>query len=60
MPATPMENGPVQGRKGVNSRMSGVSTAKAKRPIATVGRPSSTSRIGLTIRRTRGLAYSDR
>ena len=36
----------------------GVSTARAKNPNATVGTPARTSRIGLTVLRTRGLAYS--
>ena len=38
----------------------GVITVSAKNPSTTLGMPASTSRMGLTILRTRGEAYSER
>ena len=38
--------------------ISGRMKVRAKKPIATVGMPARISSIGLTILRTRGLAYS--
>ena len=35
-------------------------TVSAKKPSTTLGMPASTSRMGLTVRRTRAEAYSDR
>ncbi len=39
---------------------SGVITVSAKNPSTTLGIPASTSRIGLTVLRTFGVAYSAR
>ena len=39
---------------------SGVITVSAKNPSTTLGMPARISRIGLTVRRTFGVAYSDR
>ena len=38
----------------------GVSESMAKNPSTIVGMPASSSRIGLTVRRTRSCAYSER
>ncbi len=38
----------------------GVSESMAKKPSTIVGMPASSSRIGLTVRRTRSCAYSER
>ena len=38
----------------------GLMKVRAKKPSTTLGMPARISRIGFTVRRTRGLAYSDR
>ena len=50
--------GPCPRNSGQWSCSSGVMKENAKKPNATVGTPSSTSRMGLTILRTQSGAYS--
>ena len=53
-PAAPPRNSPGQSGWMISGRMK----LAAKKPIATVGMPARISSTGLTVLRTRGLAYS--
>ena len=54
LPTAPPRKSPGQSGWMISGRMK----LTAKKPIATVGMPARISRVGLTILRTRGRAYS--